>query len=163
MPTRTLPLGVLLACATVLGAGDEKPAVQSDPAAVRELVEQLGSEDFGGRERATQELSKLEEAPEALQEATKSGDPEVAQRAQRVVDLITARAEGKVIKRWVKWAQSKDFISNAPHNPLVVLDKVVVGTDKGQLRAYRCQDGKALWVHQHGSRIFHRPCSDGER
>src|SRR6185436_21126497 len=49
------------------------------------------------------------------------------------------------------------------HDPLVVQDQVVVGTDQGQLRAYRCQDGNSVWVHQHGARIFHRPCSDGQR
>ena len=163
MPMRVLPLGVLVACAVALGAGDENPAVQLDPAAVRKLVEQLASDDFEARERATQELSQLEAAPEALREATKSNDPEVGRRAQMVVDLITARAEDKVIKRWVKWALKSDFNSNSPHDPLVVQDKVIVGTDQGQVRAYRCQDGDPVWVHHHGARIFHRPCSDGQR
>jgi outer membrane protein assembly factor BamB len=163
MPTRLLPLGVLLVCATALAAAEEQPAVQLDPARVRQLVEQLASDDFQARERATQELSKLDEAPAALREATKSSDQEVAQRAKMLVDLITARAEDKVLKRWVQWAQKSDFNANAPHDPLVVQDKVVVGTDQGQLRAYRCQDGKSLWVHGHGARIFHRPSSDGER
>ncbi len=35
---------------------------------------------------------------------------------------------------FVKWAVSEDFDSNDPHDPLVVKDKVVVGTDKGELR-----------------------------
>jgi outer membrane protein assembly factor BamB len=160
---RLLPLGVLLACATALGAADEKPAANLDPVAVRKLVEQLASDDFATRQRATQELSELEEAPEALLEATKSNDPEVRRRAQSAVDVITARAEDRAFKALVHWTLSKDFNSNDPHDPLVVDDKVIVGTDRGQLRAYRCKDGNSVWVHQHGERIFHRPCSDGQR
>ncbi len=163
MPMRLFPLGVLLVCATALGAADEKPALKLDPAAVRKLVEQLASDDFATRERATQELSKLEEAPEALREATKSNDLEVRRRAQTAVDVITARAEDKAFKALVQWALIKDFNSNDPHDPIVVQDKVIVGTDQGQLRAYRCKDGSSVWVHQHGVRIFHRPCSDGQR
>jgi hypothetical protein len=162
MPMRLLPLGVLLACAAALGATDEKPAAKLDPVAVRKLVEQLASDDFATRQRATQELSKLEEAPKVLLEATKSNDLEVRRRAQSAVDLITARAENKALKAFVQWSLTKDFTSNDPHDPLVVQDKVIVGTDKGQLRAYRCKDGNSIWVHQHGARIFHRPCSDGQ-
>src|SRR5712691_7086329 len=103
MPMRLLPLYVLLACASALGAADEKPAVKLDPVAVRKLVEQLASKDFATRERATRELSNLEEAPEALREAMKSSDPEVRRRAQRAVDVITARAEEKVFKALVRW------------------------------------------------------------
>jgi outer membrane protein assembly factor BamB len=84
-------------------------------------------------------------------------------RAQAAVDVITARAEDKTFKALVRWALAKDFISNDPHDPLVVQDKVVVGTDQGQLRAYRCKDRNSVWVHQCGARIFHRPCSDGQR
>ena len=163
MPARLFLVSMLMASATAFGAADERPAGKLDSAAVRKLVEQLGSDDFATREKATQELSKLEEAPEALREATKSNDPEVCRRAQIVVDLIAARAEDRVLKAYVQWAITKDFNSNSPHDPLVVEGQVVVGSDQGQLRAYRCQDGNSVWVHQHGSRIFHRPCSDGHR
>lgn len=163
MPMRLLPLCVLLACASALGAADEKPAVKLDPVAVRKLVEQLGSNDFATRQRVTQELSKLEEAPAVLREATKSNDPEVRRRAQTAIDVITARAENKAFKALVQWTLTKDFSSNDPHDPLAVQDKVIVGTDEGQLRAYRCKDGNSMWVHQHGARIFHRPCSDSQR
>lgn len=64
---------------------------------------------------------------------------------------------------FVEWAIAGDFASNDPHDPLFVKDLVVVGTDKGELRAYRNHDGKLAWAHQHGKRIFHAPCSDGER
>ncbi len=64
---------------------------------------------------------------------------------------------------FIEWKVKDDFDANHPHDPLVVKDKVIVGTDKGELRAYRCKDGKQAWVHDHGARIYHRPSSDGER
>jgi PAS domain-containing protein len=163
MPMRVLPHCVLLACATALAAADEAPGGKLDPVAVHKLVEQLVSEDFATRQRAMQELSKLEEAPDALREATKSNDPELRRRAQRVVDVITTRAENKAFAALVQWTRTEDFNSNRPHDPLVVRDKVIVGTEKGQLLAYRCKDGNSVWVHQHGARIYPRPCSDGQR
>jgi hypothetical protein len=164
MLMRLILLGALLAYTTSLRAGDEKTAVKLDPVEVRKLVEQLASKNFAAREKATQELSKLEEAPEALRQATKSSDLEVRRRAQTAIDVIAARAENKAFKALVQWTITEDFnISNEPHDPLVVQDKVIVGTDQGQLRAYRCKDGNPIWVHQHGARIFHRPCSDRQR
>jgi eukaryotic-like serine/threonine-protein kinase len=64
---------------------------------------------------------------------------------------------------FVQWSNVKDFAANEAHNPLVVGDKVVVGTDRGELRAYRCKDGAPVWAVAHGKRIFHTPASDGER
>jgi RNA polymerase sigma factor (sigma-70 family) len=64
---------------------------------------------------------------------------------------------------FVKWAAKNEFAEDGPHDPLVVGNHVVVGTDRGELRAYRCTDGAPVWTHQHGKRIFHRPCSDGKR
>lgn len=71
--------------------------------------------------------------------------------------------EGKSMEPFVKWAVNEDFDANAPHDPLVVGDKVVVGTEKGELRAYRCEDGEPVWTYPHGKRIYQHPCSDGER
>jgi hypothetical protein len=42
---------------------------------------------------------------------------------------------------FVQWAVSRDFDANEPHDPLVVKGMVIVGTDQGHLRAYRCKDG----------------------
>lgn len=163
MSMRLLPLGVLLTCACAIGTSEEKPAVKLDPIAIRKLIEQLGGKEFATREKALRELSQLEEAPDALHEATKSADPEVRKRAQTAIDVITARAEDKAFKALVKWTITKDFISNEPHDPIVVLGKVIVGTERGQLRAYRSKDGYSIWVHEHGSRIYYRPCSDSQR
>ena len=139
------------------------PPPNSTPLAVRKLVEQLGSKDFATRERASRELSQLEEASEALREAVKNNDQEIRRRAQTAIDVINARAEDKALKAFVKWMITKDFKSNDPHDPLVVRNKVIVGTDQGQLCAYRCNDGNGSWVHEHGTRIYHRPSSDGQR
>jgi outer membrane protein assembly factor BamB len=64
---------------------------------------------------------------------------------------------------FVNWTAKDEFISNGPNDPLVIKDLVVVGTDKGEVRAYRCKNGALVWTHQHGHRIFHRPCSEGKR
>jgi outer membrane protein assembly factor BamB len=76
--------------------------------------------------------------------------------------LPAAQGE-KLTQPFVQWAVQKDFDANEPHDPLVVQDKVIVGTDRGDLRAYRCENGKTVWTHQHGERIVHRPASDGQR
>ena len=60
-----------------------------------------------------------------------------------------------------KWVAKDEFFSNEPHDPIVVGDRVIVGTDRGHLRAYRCKDGEPLWTHEYGGRLFHRPTSDG--
>lgn len=64
---------------------------------------------------------------------------------------------------FIKWSVTEEFAGNEPYGPLVVKDLVVVGTEKGDLRAYRCQDGKPVWLHQHGKRIFLQPSTDGQR
>lgn len=40
---------------------------------------------------------------------------------------------------------------------------VYVGDDLGTLRAFRSSDGKLLWAHDHGERIYAAPVSDGTR
>lgn len=63
---------------------------------------------------------------------------------------------------YVKWTVTEDP-TNEMHEPLVVKDLVVVGTDKGELRAFRIDTGKPVWVYECGKRIYHRPSSDGDR
>src|SRR3954452_9453914 len=64
---------------------------------------------------------------------------------------------------FIRWARKDEFAANEPHDPLLVKDRVIVGTDRGELRAYRAADGGLLWTHTQGKRIFNRPASDGER
>ncbi|CAM9721953.1 unnamed protein product, partial [Phaeothamnion confervicola] len=64
---------------------------------------------------------------------------------------------------YVKWSVDSESPNNEMHDPLVVKDLVVVGTDSGALRAYRIGTGEAAWTYEHGKRIFHAPSSDGDR
>jgi eukaryotic-like serine/threonine-protein kinase len=64
---------------------------------------------------------------------------------------------------FMKWVAKDEFGANDPHDPIVVKDRVIVGTDQGELRAYRCTDGEPVWTHNYGGRLFHRPSSDGRR
>jgi outer membrane protein assembly factor BamB len=70
---------------------------------------------------------------------------------------------------FVKWTAKGEFPTkgefpaNDPHDPIVVGDRVFVGTDGGELRAYRCKDGEPIWSNNYGGRLFHRPSSDGRR
>ena len=84
-----------------------------------------------------------------------------ARGSQRISALTPEKKEPTVPS--IRWALTTEFDKNGPNDPLVVKDKVIVGTDRGELRAYRCKDGESLWIHQHGERIFHQPCSDGQR
>lgn len=64
---------------------------------------------------------------------------------------------------YVKWKVAEDRAANEMHAPLVVKDLVVVGTDLGELRAYRTDTGKEAWTYPHGNRIYHLSGTDGER
>lgn len=64
---------------------------------------------------------------------------------------------------FLKWCAREEFASNEPHDPIVVGDRVIVGSDKGEIRAYRCKDGEQLWMQNYGGRLFHPPSSDGVR
>jgi hypothetical protein len=89
------------------GAG--KPAAKADPAAIARLIAQLGSDSFKTRERASQQLAQLDEVPEALRDATKHADPEVANRAQVAVDRITAHASERLFRAKVRDLQKVEL------------------------------------------------------
>jgi hypothetical protein len=98
MRTHLLLPAVVLVSTAAPCAAEEKTGPKPDPVAVRKLVEQLQSDDFQTREKATHELSKLEEVPDELRRATNSDDLEVRRRAQSAVAAITARAEGNAFQ-----------------------------------------------------------------
>jgi RNA polymerase sigma factor (sigma-70 family) len=65
----------------------------SDQAQIPKLIDQLGSDKFAERERATKELDKIGvPALEALRKAAQSDDPERRNRAQQLVQKIEGRA-----------------------------------------------------------------------
>jgi len=63
-------------------------ALFQDQDQIQDLIRKLGSEDYATREQATQELQKIgKPARAALEKAAgESGDPEVRQRAQALLD-----------------------------------------------------------------------------
>jgi hypothetical protein len=86
--TRSLQPLLLLLC--LIGvAGSAPPPPEQD---IARLIQKLGSPDFQDRESASKQLEQFgAEALEALREASKSGDPEVVQRARLAYRSIEQR------------------------------------------------------------------------
>jgi hypothetical protein len=82
--------------------GGDKPAAKADPAVIAKLIQQLGSVDFKTRDKASKELAKLDEVPDALREAAKSADPEIAYRAHMAIVIVTARVDEKAFQAMVR-------------------------------------------------------------
>lgn len=64
---------------------------------------------------------------------------------------------------FIQWQVKEDDDRNDINSAAVIGDRVLVGTDRGELRAYQSKDGKLLWKFEHGKRIYYRPCGDSER
>jgi len=82
----------VLSLAAAVGApqADLSKEARSDRVAM--LIEQLGDDEFDRREEATQELDTIGHlALDALRKAADSRDAEVQQRADRLIEAITAR------------------------------------------------------------------------
>lgn len=80
-----------LACGTLLGQTEPAETATADQLAARieQLIRQLGDEEFKTREAASQELAKLGgRAREALEQATKSTDAEIASRAKAILAAL---------------------------------------------------------------------------
>jgi hypothetical protein len=93
-----LSLAVLIVPLTIWA--EEKPKTQADPKVLRQLVDQLGSDDFDARERACKRLLELDEAAlPALKEGAKSNDAELRQKAEELAATIAARVEERTIQK----------------------------------------------------------------
>lgn len=64
---------------------------------------------------------------------------------------------------FVAWTLKDESDRNAFNSLVILGDRVVVGTDKGELIAIDAKTGKPAWKHDHGRRIYHAPCGDGDR
>jgi RNA polymerase sigma factor (sigma-70 family) len=71
---------------------------------------------------------------------------------------------------FVKWTARAAFVGNEPYQPLVVKDRVIVGSSTGVVHAFRCEDGKEVWTYQKGAvevggrlGVIQKLSSDGER
>jgi hypothetical protein len=92
----TLWFGLTLAVAVLPSAAADR----TDPEQINKLVEQLGSADFGEREKATKELDALgPRALDALRKAATSDDAEVSRRA------------GELVKKWERIAANDKILT----------------------------------------------------
>lgn len=84
-------------------AGVEEPT-EEEAARIAGLVKQLGAEDFGAREKAQEALAEFgAKAIPALREAAKSGDAEVADRAERLLAKLGDPEEKAVREAFAKF------------------------------------------------------------
>ncbi|MBY0528204.1 MAG: HEAT repeat domain-containing protein [Gemmataceae bacterium] len=82
-----LPTLILVGLACLPLRGQEKSTPTSSPEEIKQLVKDLGDFHFETRQKASERLDAIGlPALPALQEATKSRDPEVCQRAWRLID-----------------------------------------------------------------------------
>lgn len=94
LATAALVLFVGVTTAASLAAQEKVDSL--DQARINRLIHDLGSDSPATRDQATQDLRNLgREALPALREAEKSADPEVAYRAQRLVEELDQRAKPK--------------------------------------------------------------------
>jgi gas vesicle protein len=80
---------LFLSVAFLISSDDPSKPSPPDAKQIQKLIRDLGSDDFGIREKATRTLSDAgKEALPALREALQSNDAEVRQRARRIMDTI---------------------------------------------------------------------------
>jgi|GEM_PF-3817459 FOG: WD40 repeat len=164
------PDGKLLACGTqdgqvkmfevvaVVAAWDEraKAAAAKDAkvaAAVRELVTQLGSDDFNRREATNRELIKL--GPQAIEPLKKlidaTSDAEIRLRAQAIVKQLAEAVEGPLkglvpmhtlnVPR-IGSVRSLAFSSDGS---LLAIGSTRLGTSQGQLELWQLDNPQQPW------------------
>src|SRR5262245_46667663 len=100
LPVVLLGVGLLsLAAVAVPAADDKTDSKKSSPAdakTIDKLIEQLGSDAFEDREKATKALDEIgAPALEALRKAAQSKDAEVKKRATELAGRIERRANSE--------------------------------------------------------------------
>lgn len=88
-----LPLFLVLSCLCLYRIEGAEP--ESGEAVVHALIAQLGHEDQAVRDRATQRLSRRDDAEQAVRLALRSGDAEVVRRARRILDALRGRKQAR--------------------------------------------------------------------
>ena len=105
------PLAIILALGSgVLVAGGEPASLPQAPAPraipIDELVRHLGSDDFAAREAATKRLASLAiDPPPGVLAAAKSDDPELRERARKVVDAMRLNVASARLPRGQRFAE----------------------------------------------------------
>jgi outer membrane protein assembly factor BamB len=125
------------------------PAGEPTPAEVAALVKQLGDDRFQTRQAAQKELIRLA-CPEVygqVQQAARSPDPEVAQRASDILQAMGPQAAawaGRKIRQGLLWQRE---LKGGLCWPVAVAGGVVClrGPD-GTVRGLDARTGKDLWA-----------------
>lgn len=98
MFARRLLLGLICGLSVALIGAPAPAADPIDPATIKKLVSQLGSDVFAEREQATRELDRIGmPALEELRKATKDDDIEMKRRATDLVGRIEKRFESSTL------------------------------------------------------------------
>jgi FOG: WD40-like repeat len=79
------------------------------------------------------------------------------------VELGSAGIAQETKQPVIAWTSSASSPQTSISNPLVAGDMVVVGTGDGWVQARRCEDGRVIWNHEHGKRVYGRPNCDADR
>jgi hypothetical protein len=92
-------LALLAIVAPFVGqARSDTPPTPTQKEAIKELIEQLGSDDFKQREAASAKLAEREEAMPAHRQALHSPDLEVRARVKRLMGRLRAKQAALVLK-----------------------------------------------------------------
>lgn len=102
MNVRYLPMAVFTAVVVLTAPLPGDGSAPGDPAAIRQLVAQLGSDSYEAREDAEKRLAEIgAPAASAIWEATRSGDPEVVRRARRLMEQLPGNAFPREVRKFV--------------------------------------------------------------
>ena len=137
----------LMAALAGLGQAGEAAAPKRAPSAerIRQLVSQLGDDSYQVREQAQKQLIEIgPPATAAVQEATRSDDPEVKQRAGKILKAITSGSfarSSEMVARGKIWQVSGLQVIG----PMRIAAGVLCFQTSNRLQAVNAATGKTLW------------------
>ena len=137
MSHRHIPFVIIVLAAIFSVAADKKPETAKEPAPtaaqIQQWVKQLGDESFKVREEATRDLIKARGvAFDTVTKAIKSKDPEVKQRALRIIkhhEEVAKQLEKAAIAYFKKLGGRVKVVDKSPGIGLDLLETKV--TDAG--------------------------------
>lgn len=139
-------IAMILAATLALSFAQDKQG--ADEKQIQKLVDELGSASYETREKASQDLKKIgTRAIPALEKATRSNDPEVAQRAAEILkeirrDDYKKKKEQERKERWKVLGQSNIFIQTPQFSARINNGKVTVEMDGEKYEADSVEEFK---------------------
>ncbi len=98
-----------LAIAAAVFAADDKPAAKPDAAAIKNLIDELGADEFSARELATEQLARIGlPAYKAVEDAVAHPDREVRYRAERVLGRIRQSDLARRLDAFLRGSEETD-------------------------------------------------------